>query len=259
MDSAQKLLLTIHLHFKSFYNLAEDIDDTMEKIDPKIDNSWKELLIDEFGKPYFFELKKFLEEEKQHYVVYPPGPFIFNAFNLTPLPKVKVVILGQDPYHGQGQAHGLCFSVPRGIKPPPSLMNIFKELNQDLGIPVSQHGNLESWALQGVLLLNTTLTVRANQPLSHQQKGWETFTDAVIALLSARCSGLVFLLWGRHAQVKESLIDTKKHYILKAAHPSPFSAHNGFLGCHHFSKTNQLLRDQGLSAIDWKLPSEPNN
>jgi uracil-DNA glycosylase len=164
-----------------------------------------------------------------------------------------VVILGQDPYHGKGQAHGLCFSVPGGIHPPPSLVNIFKEIHNDLGLPIPGHGNLESWARQGVLLLNATLTVRANQAGSHQNKGWEVFTDAVIRKLSHVREGIVFLLWGRYAQAKEYLVDLEKHHILKAAHPSPFSAHSGFFGCRHFSKTNEILEYQGLAPIDWRL------
>ncbi len=225
----------------------------MEKIDPKIHDSWKIALMDEFDKPYFGDLKHFLKQEKEQFIIYPPGSLIFNAFNKTPFDEVKVIILGQDPYHGQGQAHGLCFSVPPGINPPPSLLNIFKEIHDDLGYPLPSHGNLESWAMQGVLLLNATLTVRANQPLSHQNKGWETFTDTVIRKLSGQKEGLVFLLWGRHAKTKEELIDTKKHTVLKAAHPSPFSAANGFFGCHHFSLTNEILQQQNLTPINWRL------
>jgi len=225
----------------------------MEKIDPKIDESWKDILKDEFAKPYFSDLKHFLTKEKEQFTVYPPGTLIFNAFNKTSFEKVKVVILGQDPYHGPGQAHGLCFSVPRGIPPPPSLQNIFKEIQADLGIPIPSHGNLETWATQGVLLLNATLTVRANQPLSHQNKGWENFTNAVIQKLSADKEGLVFLLWGRHAGAKEEFIDGSRHHVLKAAHPSPFSAANGFFGCRHFSRTNEILKQQSLPPINWKL------
>ncbi len=225
----------------------------MTQINPDIEDKWKELLKEEFRAPYFMELKNFLLEEKTKFEVYPPGKFIFNAFNLTPADKVKVVIIGQDPYHGAGQAHGLCFSVPPGVKLPPSLVNIFKELNEDLRVPVSQYGNLEKWALQGVLLLNATLTVRAGQAGSHQNKGWEVFTDSVIKAVSDHLSGIVFLLWGRYAQAKESLIDSSRHHILKAAHPSPFSAFNGFFGSRHFSKTNELLIDQGKEPIDWTL------
>jgi uracil-DNA glycosylase len=225
----------------------------MEQITPKIHESWKEVLIDEFQKSYFLDLKKFLIEEKAQHTVYPPGSLIFNAFDKTPFGEVKVVLLGQDPYHGPGQAHGLCFSVPNGIPAPPSLVNMFKEMREDLGLPIPSHGNLEPWAKQGVLLLNTSLTVRANQPLSHQNKGWETFTDRVIEVLSEKRNGLVFLLWGRNAKAKESLIDTSKHKILTAAHPSPFSAANGFFGCRHFSKTNEYLKTQSLNPIDWRL------
>ncbi len=223
------------------------------EINPQIESSWKEILREEFSKQYFLELKEFLVDEKLKNPIYPPGSQIFNAFNLTPFEDVRVVLLGQDPYHGQGQAHGLCFSVSRGIKPPPSLVNIFKELESDLGIPVPNHGSLEKWARQGVMLLNATLTVRANQPGSHQRKGWETFTNAVIEKLSAKRVGLVFLLWGKFAQEKEAIIDTNRHYILKAAHPSPFSAYNGFFGCRHFSKTNEILARHGLQEIDWRV------
>jgi uracil-DNA glycosylase len=223
------------------------------EVNPQIEESWKEVLKDEFEKPYFKELKEFLIDEKSRYAVYPPGGLIFNAFRLTPFDKVRVVLLGQDPYHGQGQAHGLCFSVPQGIPAPPSLVNIFKEIEHDLGIPVPGHGNLERWARQGVLLLNATLTVRANQPGSHQRKGWENFTHAVIGRLSEKRVGLIFLLWGKFAQEKEALIDTNRHYILKSAHPSPYSAYNGFFGCRHFSKTNEILRKHGLEEIDWRV------
>lgn len=218
-----------------------------------IDESWKALLAKEFEQAYFKELKNFLLEEKKKNVVYPPGGLIFSAFNRTPFGSVKVVIIGQDPYHGPGQANGLCFSVSEGIKQPPSLVNIFKEINNDLGIAFPKSGNLEPWADQGVLLLNATLTVRANQAGAHQNKGWEIFTDAVIKILSEQKKGLVFLLWGRYAQAKEVLIDASKHHILKAAHPSPFSAYNGFFGCKHFSKTNELLRKQGLQEINWAI------
>jgi len=223
------------------------------QVNPKIEESWKETLTNEFGSQYFALLKEFLVREKSKYTVYPPGQLIFNAFQLTPFDRVRVVILGQDPYHGPGQAHGLCFSVPGGIESPPSLVNIFKEIQSDLGIPVPSHGNLEKWARQGVLLLNATLTVRANQPGSHQRKGWENFTHAVIRTLSEKRVGLVFLLWGKFAQEKEALIDINRHYILKAAHPSPFSAYNGFFGCRHFSKTNEILRRHGLEEIDWRI------
>ncbi|HEY6163109.1 MAG TPA: uracil-DNA glycosylase [Bacteroidia bacterium] len=210
------------------------------------------MLSGEFSSPYFAELKNFLLKEKEQYTIYPPGPLIFSAFNRTPFDKVKVVIIGQDPYHGPGQANGLCFSVADGIRQPPSLVNIFKELNTDLGLPVPKSGNLEKWADQGVLLLNATLTVRANSPGSHQKKGWEQFTDACIKQLSEKRTGLVFLLWGRFAQMKEALIDKSKHHILKAAHPSPLAG-GAFFGCKHFSKTNELLRQQGLPEVDWRL------
>jgi len=226
----------------------------MQKIDPVIDESWKAVLVDEFNAGYFIKLKTFLTEEKSKHVVYPPGEKIFAAFDYTGFDKVKVVILGQDPYHGKGQAHGLCFSVPGNIKPPPSLVNIFKEINKDLNIPVPTHGNLEYWAKQGVLLLNATLTVRAGQAGSHQQKGWELFTDAIISKISDKKQGVVFLLWGRYARAKASIIDDNKHHVLEAAHPSPLSAYNGFFGCGHFSKTNELLRKQGQDEIDWNLP-----
>lgn len=224
-----------------------------ERISPAIEESWRNVLSQEFEKEYFSELKNFLKEEKKNHTIYPPGPQIFSAFEYTPFHNVTAVIVGQDPYHGAGQAHGLCFSVPEGIKAPPSLMNIFKEIHADLGLPIPQHGNLEAWARQGVLLLNATLTVRARQAGSHQRKGWESFTDTVIRRVSELKSGVVFLLWGRFAQSKQALIDASKHHILKAAHPSPFSAYNGFFGCRHFSKTNQLLEQQGDTPIDWQV------
>jgi len=223
------------------------------EVNPRIEESWKAILEGEFDKQYFKELKEFLVDEKSKYAIYPPGGLIFNAFRLTPFDRARVVVLGQDPYHGQGQAHGLCFSVPPGIAAPPSLVNIFKEIERDLGIPVPSHGNLERWARQGVLLLNATLTVRANQPGSHQRKGWETFTNAVIGKLSEKRVGLIFLLWGKFAQEKEALIDTNRHYILKAAHPSPYSAYNGFFGCRHFSKTNEILKKHGVEEMDWRV------
>ena len=226
----------------------------MEKIDPIIDESWKKILSEEFNKEYFLNLKKFLVEEKKSHVVYPPGGNIFHAFNHTPFKDVKVVILGQDPYHGQGQAHGLCFSVPFGIKPPPSLVNIFKEIKSDLDHPFPNHGNLEYWAMQGVLLINATLSVRANQAGSHQGKGWEIFTDNVIKKLSDEREKLIFMLWGRFAQNKTELIDRNKHIILEAPHPSPFSARTGFFGCKHFSKCNELLKESGMTEIDWRVP-----
>jgi len=225
----------------------------MQKIDPVIEEGWKSVLMDQFQSPYFHTLKEFLVEEKSKYTLYPPGRLIFNAFQRTPFDRVKVVLLGQDPYHGRGQAHGLCFSVPHGIPKPPSLVNIFKELHSDLGIPVPEHGNLQKWADQGVLLINATLTVRDSQAGSHQNKGWETFTNRVIELVSQEKSGVVFLLWGRFAQAKESLIDSQKHLVLKAAHPSPLSAYNGFFGCKHFSRTNEYLENIGKTGIDWTL------
>lgn len=225
------------------------------RIDPQIEPSWKETLAEEFEKSYFAQVKEFLVAEKKHNTVYPPGPMIFNAFNQTPFHKVKAVILGQDPYHGPGQAHGLCFSVPHGIVPPPSLINIFKELRTDLHISMPKHGNLEKWAQQGVLLLNATLTVRANQAGSHQKKGWETFTDAVIRKLSAERDHLVFILWGNYAQQKTMLIDSAKHLILKSVHPSPLSASRGFFGCRHFSSTNSYLTQHNIEPIDWDLNS----
>ena len=227
---------------------------TPPKISPQIEESWKVVLADEFEQPYFLALKAFLvQEKKAGHVLYPPGKWIFNAFDSTPFDQVKVVIIGQDPYHGPGQAHGLCFSVQHGITPPPSLKNIYKELYSDLGVPIPSHGNLEKWTQQGVLLLNATLTVRARQAGSHQNKGWEEFTDAVIRQLNDAHSGLVFLCWGRYAQNKAAFIDQEKHHVLKAAHPSPFAANNGFFGCKHFSQTNKLLTEQGKEPIDWSL------
>jgi uracil-DNA glycosylase len=226
---------------------------TEKAINPSINESWKTPLIKEFSSPYFITLKEFLLEEKKKYKVYPPGPLIFSAFNLTSFKDVKAVIIGQDPYHGDGQANGLCFSVSPGISPPPSLKNIFKELNSDLGISIPSSGNLEPWARQGILLLNATLTVRANSPGSHQKKGWETFTDAVIKCISDQKKGVVFLLWGNFAHTKESLIDKDKHFILKAAHPSPL-ARGAFFGCKHFSKTNKILESEGKQPINWELP-----
>lgn len=225
----------------------------MEKINPVIGESWKAALDGEFNKLYFMELKEFLLEEKKKYRIFPPGPLIFNAFNHTPFDQVKVVIIGQDPYHGDGQAHGLSFSVPEGIPQPPSLQNIFKELEADLGILPPKHGNLGKWTDQGVLLLNATLTVRRDQAGSHQNKGWEQFTDAAIVELSRQRTGLIFVLWGNYAIKKKELIDGAKHYILTAAHPSPLAAHKGFFGCRHFSKINEILRNTGRQEIDWRI------
>lgn len=217
----------------------------------KIATSWEKCLKQEFSAAYFANLTEFIKEEKKSQQVYPPDLLIFNAFNQCPFDGVKVVIIGQDPYHGAGQAHGLCFSVPEGIKPPPSLVNIFKELHADIGKEVPRSGNLEHWAAQGVLLLNATLTVRSSTAGSHQNKGWEEFTDAVIRVINEEKSKVVFLLWGAYAQKKGSIIDTQKHLVLKAPHPSPFSAHTGFLGCKHFSQTNAYLKEQGLVPIEW--------
>ena len=220
---------------------------------PDIESSWYEVLKQEFEEPYFYEIKSFLIQEKRQYIVYPPSQLIFNAFNLTPFDKVKVVILGQDPYHNVGQAHGLAFSVPNGIMPPPSLKNIFKELQSDIGMPIPTNGNLESWAREGVLLLNSCLTVRANNPASHQGIGWQRFTDAAINALSEKKEHIVFLLWGNYAIAKEKLIDTRKHLVLKTVHPSPLSANRGFFGCRHFSQTNIYLSSNGISPIKWDV------
>lgn len=218
----------------------------------KIDPGWFEVLRPQFEAPYFAQLKEFLVAERQQFTCYPPGGKIFNAFDSTPFDKVKVVILGQDPYHEPGQAMGLCFSVPNGIQVPPSLVNIITEINADLGTQIPKtNGDLSGWAEQGVLLLNATLTVRAHQAGSHQHRGWETFTDAAIQALSLQRSGIVFLLWGSYAIAKKALIDTTKHHVLTAPHPSPLSAYRGFFGCHHFSQTNNILAAQGEQPIDW--------
>lgn len=220
-----------------------------------IHDSWKSQLAGEFDKPYFQRLAEHLKTEiRQGKTVYPPGGLIFHAFTRTPFDRVRVVLLGQDPYHGQGQAQGLCFSVGHGIKPPPSLVNIGKELLQDVGVRVPAGcGDLSTWADQGVLLLNTTLTVRAGEPLSHSQLGWTAFTDAVIRCVSEHRDHVVFLLWGKHAQSKEALIDSERHRVLKAAHPSPFSADKGFFGSRPFSQTNEYLRQHGEMPIDWSF------
>jgi len=221
---------------------------------PDIGPGWFAPLAAEFGADYFAALKVFLVQQRAMHTVFPKARDIFAAFHRTPFEQVRVVLLGQDPYHGPGQAHGLCFSVPEGTVPPPSLRNMFTELERDLGLPRPAHGNLGAWAAQGVLLLNATLTVRSGEAGSHQGQGWEHFTDAAIRAVSAHHSGVIFLLWGNYAQRKAELIDTDKHYILKAPHPSPLSAHRGFIGCGHFSHVNTLLAAQGKAAIDWSLP-----
>ena len=223
-------------------------------MDVKIDESWKNVLKSEFSKPSFPQIPLHIKTEKsQGKTIYPPGSLIFNAFNTTPFDKVKVVILGQDPYHGKGQAHGLCFSVQHGVPPPPSLLNIFKELQDDIGIEIPNHGNLTHWAEQGVFLLNASLTVRAGEPMSHAKIGWAQFTDTVIKTISAQKKHVVFLLWGKFAQEKRVLIDESKHLILRSVHPSPLSAYGGFFGCKHFSKTNEYLSSKGIDPIDWSL------
>jgi uracil-DNA glycosylase len=219
----------------------------------RIEKSWKNALAGEFGKPYFESLVRFLHKEKSEgRIIYPPGSQIFRAFDLTPVENLKVVILGQDPYHGPGQAHGLSFSVSAGVPAPPSLKNIFKEIESDLGVTMSGYPDLEKWARQGVLLLNAVLTVRAGAAASHSKIGWEEFTDAVIRYISDNCEGVVFLLWGNFARSKSALIDRSRHYVLEAAHPSPL-ARGAFFGCRHFSKTNSLLNAQGKTPIDWQL------
>jgi len=224
-------------------------------MDVKIEASWKDALKTEFNKPYFQQIPVHIKTEKtQGKTIYPPGSLIFNAFNTTPIDKVKVVILGQDPYHGPGQAHGLCFSVQNGVPPPPSLINIFKELHDDVGIDIPDHGNLTHWADQGVFLLNASLTVRGGEPMSHSKIGWAEFTDHVIKTISEKRKHVVFILWGKFAQEKRVLIDESKHLVLRAAHPSPLSAYNGFFGCRHFSKTNEYLVSKGIDPIDWSLP-----
>jgi uracil-DNA glycosylase len=223
-------------------------------MDVQIEESWKSVLKQEFEKPYFKEIVTFLKTEKMAgKIIYPPGPLIFNAFNTTPFHNVKVVVIGQDPYHGPGQAHGLSFSVQNGVASPPSLINIFKELATDTGCPIPNHGNLTRWAQQGVLLLNASLTVRAGEPMSHAQIGWAQFTNTVIQKVSDLKQHVVFLLWGKFAQEKQILIDETKHLVLKAAHPSPYSANAGFFGCRHFSKTNEYLVRNGIDPIDWAL------
>lgn len=220
-------------------------------MDVKIEEGWKQVLQTEFDKPYFQQLTDFVKAEYRSHTVYPPGRLIFNAFNLCPLHNVKVVLIGQDPYHEPGQAHGLCFSVNDGVPFPPSLLNIFKEINSDLGKPIPSTGNLTRWAEQGVLLLNATLTVREHQAGSHQKHGWEQFTDAVISTLNTHCQNLVFILWGSYAQSKAQLIDSTRHCILRSAHPSPLSAYRGFFGNHHFTLTNDYLIQHGKEPINW--------
>jgi len=223
-------------------------------MDVKIETGWKDVLKNEFTQPYFQQVVHHIKTEKlQGKTIYPPGPQLFNAFNTTPFDHVKVVILGQDPYHGPGQAHGLCFSVQPGIPPPPSLVNIFKELQDDTGFSIPNHGNLTNWARQGVFLLNASLTVRAGEPMSHSKIGWAQFTDTVIKKISEKKKNVVFLLWGKFAQEKRVLIDESKHLVLAAAHPSPLSAHAGFFGCKHFSKTNEYLVQKGIDPVDWSL------
>jgi uracil-DNA glycosylase len=215
---------------------------------------WNSLLRREFDRPYWAELQDFVRHERERHVVFPPHDEVFAALHLTSFAATRVVILGQDPYHGSGQAHGLCFSVRRGVPIPPSLRNMHKELQQDLGCPTPSHGNLEHWARQGVLLLNTTLTVREGEAASHQGRGWETFTDEVISAVDAKSSRVVFLLWGAASRKKKSLIDTDRHTVIESAHPSPLSAHNGFFGSRPFSRANQALRESGQEPIDWAIP-----
>ena len=220
----------------------------------QIHDSWKTVLQPEFDKPYFKEIIRFLKTEKEAgKIIYPPGSQIFNAFNLTPFNEVKVVILGQDPYHGPSQAHGLSFSVVKGVKPPPSLANIYKELKNDIGMEIPQNGDLTNWAKQGVLLLNASLTVRDGEPMSHAKVGWAKFTNAVIEILSNERENIIFILWGKFAQEKKALINADAHFILQAAHPSPLSAHNGFWDCKHFSKTNAILVKLKQTPIDWTI------
>lgn len=224
-------------------------------MDVQIEESWKEVLKDEWNKSYFQQITAHLKTERATgSTLYPPGPLIFNAFNITPFDAVKVVLLGQDPYHGKGQAMGLSFSVSDGVRPPPSLENIFKELHTDIGMAIPKSGNLTKWAEQGAFLLNAILTVRAKEPASHQKTGWQEFTNKVIQVISDKKEGVVFMLWGKFAQDKQVLIDETKHFVLKAAHPSPYSADKGFFGCKHFSKANELLTKQGKDPIDWSLP-----
>ena len=223
------------------------------KKEVEIDSSWQSLLRGEFDKPYFDQLRRFIKSEYQSKTIYPPPSHIFNAFNSTPVNKVKCVIIGQDPYHGAGQAHGLCFSVKAGVKPPPSLKNIYKEIESDLNVSMPNNGCLQQWADQGILMLNNVLTVEEGKPNSHKKSGWEIFTAKAIEELSKHTEGLVFILWGNSAQQKEDLIDSDKHLTLKAPHPSPLSAYSGFFGCRHFSKTNAYLVSRNKKQIDWAL------
>ncbi|SSC66918.1 uracil-DNA glycosylase [Ciceribacter selenitireducens] len=230
----------------------------MNASDVCLEESWKRVLGPEFASPYMGQLREFLRAEKgDGKRIFPKGAEYFRALDLTPLSRVRVVILGQDPYHGAGQAHGLCFSVRPGVRIPPSLVNIYKEMESDLGIPRASHGFLESWARQGVLLLNSVLTVEEARAGAHQGRGWERFTDAVIRAVNDECDNVVFMLWGSYAQKKAAFVDGKRHLVLKAPHPSPLSAHNGFFGCRHFSKANEFLVARGLDPIDWRLPDAP--
>lgn len=229
----------------------------MAEAEVRLEDSWKAVLGSEFAQPYMRDLKNFLQREKADgKQIFPKGAEYFRALDLTPLNQVRVVILGQDPYHGAGQAHGLCFSVRPGVRIPPSLVNIYKELQSDLGIAPARHGFLEHWARQGVLLLNSVLTVEESRAASHQGQGWERFTDAVIRAVNEDCEHVVFMLWGSYAQKKAAFVDRSRHLVLKAPHPSPLSAHNGFFGCRHFSQANEYLLSKGRSVIDWQLPNQ---
>ena len=221
--------------------------------------SWHSLLADELNRPYFHKLEQFVDQERQHYTIYPPEPEVFSALEITPYERVNVLLLGQDPYHDDNQAHGLCFSVRPGIKPPPSLVNIFIELHNDVGCRIPNNGYLVPWAKQGILMLNAVLTVRAHSPNSHKGKGWETFTDTIIRKVNEKDSPVVFVLWGNHAQKKLNLIDTNRHVIVQSAHPSPLSAKNGFFGSKPFSAINRALRDAGKPEIDWQIPDLPQS
>jgi uracil-DNA glycosylase len=239
----------------SLSSLLQNVHERAFMPDTQLHESWKVPLLPEFRADYMVQLLAFLAAEKEAgKQIFPTDREWFRALDLTPLNKVRVVILGQDPYHGPGQAHGLCFSVKLGVRPPPSLLNIYKELQSDLGIPRANHGFLEHWAQQGVLLLNSVLTVEMAKAASHQKRGWEQFTDAVIRLVNAKDDPVVFMLWGAYAQKKAAFVDAQKHLVLTAAHPSPLSAHNGFLGCRHFSQCNAFLESKGLPPVDWALP-----